>query len=264
MSGASVARSPLAWFFGLAIAFLVPFLVLGGLTEVQLAPGLPVAALGVFSPMLAALVVTYRLNGRAGATALLRRAVDAHRIGSPWWYLPLLLTMPAVMAVSFVVQRATGVPLPAPEPALGVVLALCVASFVGALGEELGWSAFALDRMLGRWSAVQAGLLLGLFGALYHYVGLLQAHRSVEWIAWWTLYSVAARTVMAWLFARTGRSVFGMALFHMTINVTWLTYPVEGSFFDPRVTGLVLAAVAVAVAVDEHVRRRAIGVPDRR
>lgn len=254
------SRAPLVWFFGLATAFLVPFLLLGGLTGVQLAPGLPIAALGVFSPMLAALVVSYRLQRRAGAAALLRRALDARRIDHPWWYLPLLLTMPAVMVVSFVVQRVSGVPVPVPEPALGLLLALCLGSFVGAVGEELGWSGFALDRMLGRWSVVQAGVLLGLFGALYHYVGLIQAHRSLEWIAWWTLYALASRMIMVWLFARTGRSVFGMVLFHMTINVTWLTYPVDGSFFDPRVTGLVLAVVAVVLVVLERTLR---AVPKR-
>jgi hypothetical protein len=54
---------------------------------------------------------------------------------------------------------------------------------------------------------------------------------------------------MVWLFNNTGKSVFGMALFHMTINVTWLLFPVSGSFFDPRVTGLILAAIAASVVM---------------
>jgi hypothetical protein len=71
----------------------------------------------------------------------------------------------------------------------------------------------------------------------------------VEWIAWWTLYTVAIRVIMVWLFNQTGGSVFGMILFHMTINVTWLLYPVGNSFFDPRVTGLILAAIAASVVL---------------
>jgi hypothetical protein len=126
-------------------------------------------------------------------------------------------------------------------------LALCVVFFIGALGEELGWSGYAIDPMQNHWGALKASIILGLIWAVYHYIGLVQAHRSVEWIAWWTLYTVAARVIMVWLFNNTGKSVFGMVLFHMTLNVTWQLFPVSGSFFDPRVTGLITAVIAIIV-----------------
>ncbi len=95
--------------------------------------------------------------------------------------------------------------------------------------------------------ALVAAILLGGIWAVYHYVGLVQAHRSLEWIAWWTLYTVAGRVILVWLYNNTGRSVFAATLFHMTINVTWQLFPVEGSYFDPRVTGLILALLAVLI-----------------
>jgi hypothetical protein len=38
-----------------------------------------------------------------------------------------------------------------------------------------------------------------------------------------------------------------MAVFHTTINVTWQLFPIHGSYFDPRVNGVIMAIVAVVV-----------------
>jgi membrane protease YdiL (CAAX protease family) len=247
-TNASSKRSPLAFFF-LALGLLVPFLVFGALTNLQLAPGLPVAALGTFCPMGAAIILVYRQGKGAGVGALLKRTFDVQRIKNMWWYAPLLLIMPLAMGLSFWVQRLTGVPVPTPQIVVVQALALCVACFIGAVGEELGWSGYATQPMQARLGALKASLLLGLFWAVYHYIGLAQAHRSGEWVVWWTLYTVAARVIMVWLFNQTGRSIFGMIFFHMTINVTWLLYPVGNSFFDPRITGLILAAIAASVVI---------------
>lgn len=240
---------PLLTFFLLAIILIVPFWVLGALIGIELLPGIPLAALGTFCPMTAALILVYQEHKHAGVIALLKRSFDDKRIQDKRWYLPILLVMPGVMALSFVVLRLLGVAVPVPQISILEVIALCVGFFVGALGEELGWSGYALDPMQARWGALKASLMLGGFWAVYHYVALAQDHRPVTWIAWWTLYAVSNRVIMVWLFNHAGKSVFGMALYHMTINVTWQLFPVSGSYFDPRVTGLILAAVAVIVMV---------------
>ena len=40
-----------------------------------------------------------------------------------------------------------------------------------------------------------------------------------------------------------------MALFHATLNLAWMLFPVYGSHFDMRLGGLVMAANAVTVTV---------------
>ena len=100
-----------------------------------------------------------------------------------------------------------------------------------------------------RWGTLQASIILGAVWAIYHFVGLAQAHRSVEWIAWWSLGTVASRVIIAWLYNHTGKSVFVAVLFHTTINVTWQLFPINGSFYDPRVTGIILAVVATIVII---------------
>ena len=55
------------------------------------------------------------------------------------------------------------------------------------------------------------------------------------------------RVVMVWLYNNTGKNVFAAALFHITANVTWQLSPVHGSYYDPRVTGLIMTFLAAAV-----------------
>lgn len=241
-------RPPWA-FFVLVTALTIPFWVVGAATGVQLLPGLPVAALAAVCPGLAAVILAYRENGAQGAQALLQRAIDYKRISAKVWYAPTLLLMPAVMALSFGVMRISGTQVPAPEISLVQTLILCAMFFAGAVGEELGWSAYAIDPMQDRWGALWASVMLGAFWAAFHYIGLAQAYRSVEWVAWWSLGTIALRILMVWIFNNTGKSVFAVALFHMTINLTWQLFPVNGSYYDPRISGLILAVVAVIVVV---------------
>jgi membrane protease YdiL (CAAX protease family) len=237
-------KQPLLAYFLLCILLMVPFWILGALTGIALLPGLPIAALGVVCPVTAALILVYRAQKRAGVVALLKRSFDFNRIRDRRWYLALLLIMPAVMALSYGALRLAGVAVPPPRITLTGALALVAFGFLGALGEELGWSGYATDPLQARWGALKASLLLGGFWAIFHYVGLAQAHRDLAWMAWWTLYTVGNRTIMVWLFNHAGKSVAAMALYHMTINVTWQLFPVSGSYFDPRVTGLIVAGVA--------------------
>ncbi len=199
--------------------------------------------------MLAALMLVYRSEKKAGVVALLKRSYDLNRIKAKRWYVPILLTMPAVAVVTFGVQRLTGVQVPIPHIAVVRTLVFCVVAYIAALGEELGWSGYAIDPLQARWGALNASLMLGAFWAVYHYVPLVQAHRSAIWIAWWTLYTVAARVIMVWIFNNTGRSVSGVSLFHMTLNVVWQSYPVSGSLLDYRIVGLTFAVMAVLVVL---------------
>lgn len=236
-------------FFILAFVFAVPFLIIGAITGIELLPGLPIAALMTVCPMLAASVLVYRENKFEGVITLLKRSFDFRRIKHKIWYVPTLLIFPLVAVMSFVLLQLTGTNLPAPQIEIFPTLALCAIFFVGALGEELGWSGYVIDPMQDRWGALRASIILGAIWAVYHYVALTQAHHSVVWIAWWSLYTVAARIMIVWLYNNSGKSVFIATLFHMTLNVVWQLFPVNGSFFDYRFTGITMAVVALIIVV---------------
>jgi CAAX protease family protein len=241
-------RSPLK-FFLLVFALTVPFWVIGALARFQLLPGVPVAALAVVCPVLAAIILVYRESKLAGVKALLMRSFDYKRIAAKVWFVPILFLLPVVAVLSFMTTRAMGVPIPAPHVAIMPTLELLALFFVAALGEELGWSGYALDPMQKRLNALSAGLLLGLVWAAWHIVPLLQTHRTLDWIAWWCVGTVTLRVVMVWLFNNTGKSVFAAALFHAASNVCWQSFPIHGSYFDPRINGLFMLGVAAVVTI---------------
>jgi membrane protease YdiL (CAAX protease family) len=239
--------SPLR-FFVLVFLLTVPFLVVDAVSDGQIVPGVPLAGFAFVCPALAAVIRVHHERGAAGVRALLRRCVDARRVRAVW-YLPVLLLFPAVVALSYGWLRLRGVDLPAPDIALGPTLLLALGFLVGALCEELGWSGYALEPLQRRYGALAAALLIGAVWAVWHWVSLLDVGRSVSWIAWWSLLTVAARVVMVWLYDRAGPSVFAMALFHMTLNLAWQLFPVSGSHYDQPSVAVLMAAVAVAVAV---------------
>ena len=160
--------------------------------------------------------------------------------------------MPGVMVLAYGLMHSMSLPLPTlqiPVWAGLVVSLMFLVFFIGALGEELGWSGYVTDPMQARWSALQASILLGLVWGAWHIIPYLQAHRSAEWIAWYCLFTVATRVLMVWLYNNTGKSVFGAALFHAMVNVSWFPFPNSGLQYDPRITGIIAAFAAVIVTV---------------
>ena len=239
-------RSPLR-FFGLVFALSVPFLLIGAATDRQLMPGLSVSALMAFCPMVAALMLVYRERSKAGVKQLLKRSFDFRRVKALVWLVPVLLLMPGVNVLVYRLMQWIGMPVPVPQLALGSSLLMLLAFFVGALGEELGWSGYILDTLQERWNALLASLILGVVGVAWHLVPLLLVHRPWAWIAWWCLYAMAGRLLTVWLYNNTGRSVFAASLFHATLNLTYMLFPVHGSHFDMHIGGLVMAGAAVLV-----------------
>jgi membrane protease YdiL (CAAX protease family) len=241
-------RSPRA-FFLLVFALSLPFFLAGALIRRPFLPGLPVSALMFVCPMAAALIRVYGEDRTAGVIGLLKRSFDGRRIRAKIWYVPVILLRPGVMVLSYVLMRRMGVPLPAPESTVPAALALFLALFIAALGEELGWSGYVIDPMQERWGAARAGVLVGLVWVAWHIVPLLQVHRSPAWIAWWSLETVATRVLIVWLYNNTGKSVFAATLFHTMSNVSWLLFPIHGSYYDPRIVGPITAFTAVLVTV---------------
>lgn len=241
-------RSPLK-FFLLVFTLSIPLWLLGALTPFQLLPGLPVSSLAVFCPLIAASILVYRKDRIPGVAELLKRSFDFRRVRAKVWYIPAVLLMPGIAVLSYGLMRWLALPLPTPQfPGVeAVVLFLMV--FIAALGEEIGWSGYVIDPMQDRWNALQASILMGLVWAAWHIMLLVQAGRSPAWIAWQCLNLMATRVLLVWLYNNTGRSVLAAALCHAMVNFSWQLFPNNGSHYDPRITGLITAFVALIVII---------------
>jgi membrane protease YdiL (CAAX protease family) len=246
---AKPGRSPAA-FFLLVFALSVPLWWVGSLAPIQLLPGLPLSAIMVLCPLIASLILVAFERGFSAVTAHLRRALDFRVIRKKIWYAPILLLMPATAALAYVAMRVLDLPLPSPALSISILPALFLLFFLSGMAEELGWSGYALDPLQNRWGALLASLVIGLVWAAWHIVPLLQVGRAPAWIAWWTIATVATRVLHTWLYNNTGKSVFGAALFHAMSNVSWQMFPNQGSHYDPRITGIILAIVAICVAIE--------------
>ena len=234
-------------FFGLTFALTIPFWIIGGANGNALMPGLPIAALAVICPGTAALILSWRLTGVASARALLMRTIDLGRVKPKAWWLLILLFSPAAHVAAFFISRNLGTGIPNPQFNILSAVMLFAVFLIFAVTEEMGWTGFALDPIQARVGAIPAGLLIGAIWAVWHYPALLQAHRSASWIAWWTLGTISLRLFMVWLFNRTGGSVFAVVMVHATNNLSWQLFPIQGSWWDPRINGLIMGSVASIV-----------------
>jgi membrane protease YdiL (CAAX protease family) len=119
----------------------------------------------------------------------------------------------------------------------------------GPLGEELGWRGYALPRLLQKWNALTASMLLGLVWTLWHIPAFFLAGvmgQSFGGFLWWALDTFAFTIVITWLYLRANRNVLVAGLIpHFVINGmgaggAWLSRPAEA---------VALALVAVGIVV---------------
>lgn len=175
--------------------------------------------LGVFAPGLVALALTERGEGRAATRALVHRIFKWH-VGARW-YVFALVYIPAVKLLVALVHRIiTGVwPRFGEEPILLMLAALTVSTWVQA-GEEIGWRGYALPRLSELFGLGPASVILGVIWATWHLplfffpIGDLPGQSFPLYLSQVTAISVA----MAWLYWRTGGSLFLVMLLHAAVN----------------------------------------------
>ena len=244
--GRSVSRYVL-----LLLALCIPIWVTGAIFDVQLFPGFKLFQAGLAMPMVASLLLTYHARGWAGTTALLRRTYDVDQIRPRVWFLPMLLVFPGFGVVNYLILRLTGAEIPWPTFSLVSLLGYGTVFFM-TFAEELGLTGYALDPLQERYSALSAGLILGLVWAGYHIPGfLISGYYSFDWIAWHAVYTVASRVLFVWIYNNSGRSLFSMALCHWTFGLFWSLWPQDNlqkavPFYKPQITA---AAALVSVVI---------------
>ena len=245
-TSASLKKSLLP-FFVVVFALALPFWLLGALFMPIPPINLSVSALQVVCPLIAAVILVYREEKLGGVVRLLKRVFDQRRIKHKIWYVPIIFLLPLLYLLSYGVMRLLGRPLPE-EPFIPwlTMPIFFVIFFLAAVGEEVGWTGYAVDPMQDRWSALKTGLILGLVWAIWHVVGFRQEHQWV-WVAEQCFCTIVLRILMVWLYNNTGKSMFAVILFHTMINVCDFSFPNYGSYYDPAITGAIIAITVVIV-----------------
>lgn len=246
-STSTIERSSPMKFMLLVFVLSIPLWLIGTLIPLQLLPGLPVSSLMVLCPLTAALFLAYTEKRTFGISELIKRSFSFRRIGPKAWFIPAFLLMPLIAVLAYLLMQYSGAALPAFQFSIPPALVMFLIFFVAALSEEIGWSGYAIAPMQNRWNAFQASIILGVIWAVWHIFPFIQADRSWSWIFWQCLTLVSSRILLVWLYNNAGKSVLIVALSHTMINVSWQLFPVQGSHYDPRITGLITTLVAVIV-----------------
>jgi membrane protease YdiL (CAAX protease family) len=171
----------------------------------------------LFGLLLPAVVITRVVDGGEGVAALARRVV---LIRAPWHlYLIGVVVMP-LLAMGFAVAFV-GMPDGPPGVAVAsLLLALIVNFFLNNLWEEVAWTGFVQARLQVEHGAMRAALIAAPLFALQHVallVGNGLAALTVILLVF-ALVMVPYRAFNAWLYNRTGGSLFLVGLVHALSN----------------------------------------------
>jgi len=224
MNNSTVKSKSLVAFFLLTFLLSIPFYILVALASnnIVFTPEMVFLfiALVALAPIAAALILTFKENGRDGAKKLLGRAFDLKRIVRKIWYAPTLFLLPFVFILALGLMVLIGKPIPAAQFPVVALPVLLLVFFIMALSEEVGWMGYAFEPMQDQWNAFKATLVLGLIWAIWHVPFYIFIMTDPVFIVAQVLCLFGIRFLLVWIFNNTGKSVFAAILFHAVYNAT--------------------------------------------
>jgi uncharacterized protein len=229
----AVARHPVGAFLVIGIGVGLVAAAIPPLVEARIPPfGLPLFAVagGIGGVGVAAFVVTAATSGRPGVVDLARRSLR-WRVAVRW-YLIAVFTVPVGATLLALVIYGPGV-LESPSGGWPRVLAEAAGLFVFQLvlfqlPEEIGFTGFLQDRWQHRYSPLRLSVSVAFWWAVWHVPDFFGAEGwgieqlitapvifVIEFVS-----LVFARVLFVWLYARTGRSVLLVAIFHASFDAS--------------------------------------------
>jgi membrane protease YdiL (CAAX protease family) len=253
-------RYPIAAFF--ILTFILSF-GFGGIANViynttqSILLTLPFALLGT-GPLLAALIVSAMIGGKAGVVALLRK-FTIWRAGLRWYVIAFLL-QPVLNLVAIYLNVLLGAPAPSVSSfgswsaLLGTFVIRLIDPFSGPVQEELGWRGFAQPRLQQRYSPLTANLILAVLVTIWHFQYIPTG--GYEWIN--IPGTIAVTIIYGWVYNATGGSMLLPFLMHVVeplINANFIGV-YQTQYIMLRVSIFALTAVIVALLAGKNLGRK--------
>jgi membrane protease YdiL (CAAX protease family) len=218
---ALIRRYPVVTYFALtfliswsgALAVVAPYLIRR--QPLPKGTGLLMFPVMLVGPSLAGLMLTQIVDGKRGLGSLFSAVVRA-RVPLRW-YAMLLIPPILILTVLIFLQRFVS-PVYAPNRFfMGVAFGI-PAGFL----EEIGWTGYALPKMLSANDGPASSVLLGLLWAVWHlpvinYLGTSSPH-GAYWLQFFLAFSLAMtamRVLIAWIYTNT-KSVLLAQLMHVS------------------------------------------------
>lgn len=232
-------------FFVLTFVLSLPFYILAIFVQ-EMADA--ASFMIVFTPMISALILTFRENGSDGAKKLIKRSFDFKKITRKMWYAPILFIMPIVSLAVLFILGFIGEALGESVFPLGMAPILLPMFFFMALVEEVGWTGYAYDPMEERWNAFRASLILGIIWAAWHIpIYVFVGGQTLLWTAGQVLVMIGLRILLGWIYNNTGKSLFAAILFHAVYNVPVTVLPIFENPLGPVITAVLVIITVVII-----------------
>lgn len=156
----------------------------------------------LIAPGIAGITLTAFIDGKSGLRAMLHRMT--HWQADIHWYVLSLGLMPILLlAMRYVLAFLI-------SPAFAPILSLFgLAGIAAGYLEEIGWTGFAVPRLLSRWSPLATGLIVGLLWGLWHGLADYSIRGDTLGKFWPITFSLfvlpltAWRILMVWVYSNT-------------------------------------------------------------
>lgn len=217
----------------------LPF-VLSGFEVIQLSEAVSslmtlAVMIGAFGPMIAAVILIGRKEGKPGIKQFFRKAFS-FRIKPIYYLLAFLLPM-IITAISHYIVNFTGIDiLPDnlfPENLAIPVIVLVVPYFLfiliaGGGQEEFGWRGYAQQPLQQRFGILGGSILLGIIWGVWHlplWVMPGEGHAYYSFFAF-LIYTVSTSVIIGWLYNASGKKLVIAWIIHAVGNVSVPFFPI--------------------------------------
>jgi membrane protease YdiL (CAAX protease family) len=209
------------------------------------------------APGIAGVTLTALLEGTAGLRVMLSRMTN-WRTHFRWYALALLLMPTLVLLILYVLTLSV-------SAAYSPILSLFgLAGILAGYLEEIGWTGFAVPRLLTRRSPLAVGLIVGLLWGIWH--GLADySIRGASLGAFWpitfglfVLPLTAWRILMTWVYDKTRSGPVAQLMHFSYTGSLALFVPLAAISYtqDALIYGLLTLALWAAVVIVTLTQRR--------
>jgi membrane protease YdiL (CAAX protease family) len=258
-----IKRHPITTYYALVLAISWGGLLIvagpGGITAGQTeTPFILVYLVTVAGPCVAGILLTGLMDGREGLRELRSRLLG-WRVGVRWYAVALLIAPLSVIATLLVLSLTSPVFLPGfftTSDKASLLMTSLAAGLVTGFLEELGWTGFAVARLMSRYGVLTTGVFVGIPWGAWHflsnYLGSATAAGGLPLTIFLPvlLFSFLPpyRVLMVWVYDRT-RSLLVAVLMHASLVTFWLASTPLGIAGVPQVTWYLAWAAVLWVIV---------------